>query len=220
MPPSAFRVDPHGAHAREIAQVSHRLNQTEKLFLAEYFVDRDERRAAKAIGLHPGKGKSYLRRYWVDQAIDLVDRDRRERLHVTADRIVEEYAKLGFANMGDYLDAVKGGDHYFETLDRDQRAALSEVVVEQYTDGRGDDAREVKRMKFKVHDKKAALDSMARNLGMFIDRTEVRGEMSLRLANLSRQERIDLMYTLLGRVQRFLPPGETIDMEPAESRDD
>jgi phage terminase small subunit len=214
---ASFRLDPFGPYAREIAHVNSQLNPTERLFLAEYCVDRDERRAAQAAGLHASKGRSWLKRYWIAQALDLMTRDRRERLHVTADRVVEEYAKLGFANMGDYLDAVSRGDHYFESLDRDQRAALSEVVVEQYTDGRGDDARDVKRVKFKVHDKKAALDSLGRHLGMFVDRVEVKNDMQLRLANLTREERIELMYSLLQRVQHLLPPGETIDMEPVEN---
>ncbi len=216
MPPPAFRRDPYGPYADEIAWVNHRLNPNERLFLAEFCVDRDERRAAAAMGLHPGKGKAFLRRDMVVKALDLIDRDRRERHHVTADKLTEEYAKIGFANMGDYLDAAKRGDHYFEDLDRDQRAALAEVTIEEYMDGRGESARDVKKVKFKLHDKKGSLDSLGRHLGIFIDRVEVKNEMAIKLANMTREERHQLMYALLERVGHLLPAGETIDMEPAE----
>jgi phage terminase small subunit len=53
-------------------------------------------------------------------------------------------ALLGFANMQDYMRANEGGDPYldFSSLSRDQAAALQEVTVERYMEGRGEDARE------------------------------------------------------------------------------
>jgi hypothetical protein len=36
-------------------------------------------------------------------------------------------------------------------------AALSEVTVEDFADGRGEDVRAVRRVKFKLYDKRAAL---------------------------------------------------------------
>ena len=44
---------------------------------------------------------------------------------------------------------------------------LAEVTVEDFVDGRGEDARAVKRVKFKLHDKRAALVDLGRHLGMF-----------------------------------------------------
>ena len=43
-------------------------------------------------------------------------------------------------------------------------------------DGRGDDARDVKRTRFKLADKKAALESIGRHLGMFTDKIKVGGD--------------------------------------------
>jgi phage terminase small subunit len=74
---------------------------------------------------------------------------------VTVQRIVDELAKVGFANMGDYLHATTGGDPFFvyDQLTDEQKAALSEVTVEDFKDGRGEDARDVRRIKFKLYDK-------------------------------------------------------------------
>jgi hypothetical protein len=44
---------------------------------------------------------------------------------------------------------------------------LHEVTVEDYVEGHGENARAVKRVKFKPHDKLGALDKLGRHLGLF-----------------------------------------------------
>ena len=50
-------------------------------------------------------------------------------------------------------------------MDRDRRAALEEVQVEHFVEQRGEDARQVRKVKFKLHDEQSALDMLARHLG-------------------------------------------------------
>jgi phage terminase small subunit len=97
-----------------------------------------------------------------------------ERTAITKQRVLEELAKIGFANMKDYMGATPEGDPYldFSALTRDQAAALSEVTVEDFVDGRGENARSVRRVKFKLHDKKGALVDIGKEIGMFINRNE------------------------------------------------
>ena len=66
-------------------------------------------------------------------------------------------------------------------MSRDQAAAIQEFVVDEYMDGRGEDARPVKRTRFKLADKKGALVDIGRHLGMFNDKLKVEGEMSGKL---------------------------------------
>jgi phage terminase small subunit len=98
-----------------------------------------------------------------------------ERAEITAEMVLRELAKIGFANMADYMRAGPEGDPYldFSSLTRDQAAALQEVTVEDFKDGRGEEARDVRRVKFKLSDKRAALVDIGKHLGMFIDRSEV-----------------------------------------------
>jgi phage terminase small subunit len=201
-----FRVDPYGPYASELAEIRRRLTPQQALFIEELLVDLDHERAASSVGLPPKKGKSLAKQYYVRRALELVMAERAARLHVTQDKVVEEYAKLAFANMADYMQTTPDGDPHFDLsrLDRDQKAALSEVTIEDYVDGRGRDAREVKRIKFKLHDKKAALDSLGRHLGMFVDRTEVTGKMDVRLSQMTRAERLQMMQELLAPMQKYL----------------
>lgn len=100
-----------------------------------------------------------------------------KRAEVTVERVLQELAKVGFANMQDYMRAGADGDPYldFSALTRDQAAALSEVTVEDFKDGRGEDARDVRRVKFKLHDKLSALEKIGNHLGMFKKKLEVTG---------------------------------------------
>lgn len=92
-----------------------------------------------------------------------------KRHDVTIDKIVRELALLGFANMQDYIVTQSDGSAYADmsALTRDQAAAIGEITSETYTEGKGEAAREVKRTKFKLLDKRAALVDLGKHLGMF-----------------------------------------------------
>jgi phage terminase small subunit len=96
---------------------------------------------------------------------------------IEATRVLTELAKLAFANMADYMRVGPGGDPVldFSKLTRDQAAALVEVTVEDYLDGRGEDARQVRRVKFKLASKLLALELLGKHLGLFKDRVEHTG---------------------------------------------
>lgn len=96
---------------------------------------------------------------------------------VTQERITAELAKLGFANMLDYMSVGPDGDPVldYSALTRDQAAALIEVTVEDFKDGRGEDARDVRKVKFKLADKRTALVDLGKHLGMFAEKIEHSG---------------------------------------------
>ena len=60
----------------------------------------------------------------------------------------------------DYIHTTADGNPYldFLKLTRDQAAALAEVTVADFVDGRSEDARAVNRVKFKLRDKRAAAE--------------------------------------------------------------
>ena len=111
----------------------------------------------------------------IASAIESAMKARSERTEITQDRVLAEYAKLAFLDPRRFYDE-NGGLIPVPLLPADVAAALSgmEVSVER---GHGEDGptfADVKKIKFV--DKKGALDSVARHLGMFIDRSEVTGK--------------------------------------------
>lgn len=104
-----------------------------------------------------------------------------KRNEITVDKIIRELALLGFSNMLDYVKPQDDGSAYVDLskLTRDQAAAIGEITSEVYMDGAGEDAKPVKRTKFKLSDKRAALVDLGKHLGMFIERHEVKSEVKV-----------------------------------------
>lgn len=106
-----------------------------------------------------------------------------EKAGVTAQAVIEELAKLGFANMQDYVRIGDDGLPYLNlsALTREQAAAIQEVHVETVpalTNEDGEEARpEVRKARFKLADKKGALVELGKYLGIFKpDRVEHTGK--------------------------------------------
>ena len=107
----------------------------------------------------------------VQRAIEQRRYAMKTRQNGIVDRIQDELAKIAFFNIGQVISVTDDGEfiYDFSTATMDEFAAIGECTVEYYTEGKGDDAKEVKRIKVKPYDKKAALDSLARINGMFND---------------------------------------------------
>ena len=150
-------------------------------FVAEYLVDSNATQAAIRAGYSPTSamvtGCRVLKDAKVQAEIAARQLSLIKKLEITQRRVVEELALIGFANMGDYMRATQNGDPYlaFAELTREQKAALAEVTVEDFVDGRGEEARDVRRVKFKLYDKRAALVDLGRHLGMFPTKGEQNG---------------------------------------------
>lgn len=161
------------------------LTPKQRRFVEEYLIDLNATQAAIRAGYSAKTaaviGAENLRKPNIASAIEARQSALAEKHGVTVERIVMELAKLGFSNMADYMRCMPGGDPYldFSALTRDQAAALVEVTVEDYTEGRGEDARDVKRVKFKLADKRAALVDLGRHLGMFKDKVEHSGDVGI-----------------------------------------
>jgi phage terminase small subunit len=75
-----------------------------------------------------------------------------ERAELTGDMVIEELRRLAFANLGHYFKAQFELDPFQLTLE--QTAALQEVTVDIVGhEGEGDDARAVRRIRFKLAEK-------------------------------------------------------------------
>ncbi|QNQ39402.1 terminase small subunit [Brucella intermedia] len=161
------------------------LTPKQEAFVAQYLLDLNATQAAIRAGYSEKtateQGSRLLTNVKVQEAIAKGQNKTAAKLEITKERIVEELAKIGFSNMLDYMRAGTDGDPYldFSSLTREQAAALAEVTVEDFKDGRGEDARDVRRIKFKLHDKKGALVDLAKMLGFMVEKHEHTGEISL-----------------------------------------
>jgi phage terminase small subunit len=157
------------------------LTHKQRLFVGEYLVDFNAAAAARRAGYSEKTadriGHRLLRKVEIQQAVDEATEERLKSLGVTAHRVLEELARLGFSNMLDYVRIGEHGDAYVDLsqMTREQAAAVQEVTVEDFRDGRGGDAREVRRVKFKLADKKSSLELLGKYLKLFTEKHEHSG---------------------------------------------
>lgn len=120
------------------------------------------------------RGRTLLAKPWMRDYIEECRALMRERLRVTEDTIIEEIAKLAFANITDFIVIQQDGTAQTDLsgLTREQLAALSEVTIDTYMDGKGEDARPVKSVKFKLAPKLAALELLGKRHKLWTDVVE------------------------------------------------
>ena len=141
-------------------------------FVEEYLIDLNATQAAIRAGYSAKtaqeQGSRLLTNVMVQEAIQAAQRARSKRAEITADRVLEELAKVGFANAGDYFDWGPDGITVKDKaeLSPDQQAAVAEIS-ETTTQTGG-------TVRIKLHDKIGALEKIGKHLGMYRDIVEVR----------------------------------------------
>ncbi|WP_152051812.1 terminase small subunit [Tautonia marina] len=93
-----------------------------------------------------------------------------KRHEATADRVIAELARLAFLDIRKAFDE-EGNLKPIHELDDDTAAAISGLEVETLFEGKGSEREAVGRLhKIKLSDKKGALDSLAKTLGIAPDK--------------------------------------------------
>ena len=171
---------------QRVSKRSTKLTNKQSRFVEEYLIDLNATQAAIRAGYSKKTanviGPQNLVKLGIAEAIQKAMDARSKRTEITVDRVLKELAKLGFANMLDYMAISSDGLAYVDLskLTREQAAAIQELNIDQYWEGDGEDVREVKKVKFKLADKKGNLEMIGRHLKMFTDKVEVSGNISLK----------------------------------------
>ncbi|MEO6521688.1 MAG: terminase small subunit [Mucilaginibacter sp.] len=147
-------------------QVTPNLNDQQIRFCDEYLVSFNAYKSAISAGysdntarkgeiLHTPKIQEYLR---------LKMQQRSERMEITHDMILREYAKIAFSSMANYYDTQGNIKPVCELTDTEM-AAISFFETRNIAEPDGYIVGAVSRIK--LHNKMAALDKIARHLGFF-----------------------------------------------------
>lgn len=149
------------------------LGDKQAAFVAEYLIDLNATQAAIRAGYSAKAAKvtghRLLTNANVAAAIQKQMDERSKRTGITADRVLEELAKVGFANAADYFEWGPGGITVRDQgdLTPEQTAVVAEVSQTITKEGG--------TIRVKLHDKLGALEKIGRHLKMFTDRHEHTG---------------------------------------------
>ena len=158
-----------------------RRNSRHEIFAREYVKDLNGKRAAIAAGYASESAKVTASRLLsnanVQALVVSLTKKHADKLDLSAEKVLSELARVGFSNMLDYIKITEEGDAYVDlsNLTREQSAAIQEVTVDEYVEGKGKHARKVKRTRLKLVDKIRSLDLLGRHLKLFTERIEVGG---------------------------------------------
>ena len=160
------------------------LTPKQQRFVDEYLIDLNATQAAIRAGYREkaayATGAENLRKPLIAAALTEAMKAREARTEITQDRVLDELAKIGFA---DIRKAVKWGDGIAVTNPESGEIEVSNGVSligsEEIDDATAASISEVSQtaqgIKIKMHDKRAALVDIGRHLGMFKDKLEHTG---------------------------------------------
>lgn len=149
-----------------------KLTDKQELFCKEYLVDLNATQAAIRAGYSEKtaneQGSQNLVKLSIQNRIQELFKGRSERTQITADRVLQEYARIGFSDIRK-LYKEDGTLKMPNELDDDIAAALSgiDVTEEWGFDEDGNRTRTGETKKVKMYNKQGALDSLAKHLGLF-----------------------------------------------------
>lgn len=160
------------------------LTGKQRRFVDEYLIDLNATQAAIRAGYSKKTaqiiGFENLSKPIIAAALQMRMKAREVRTEITQDRVLQEYAKLAFLDPRRFYDET-GTLIPVNLLPADVAAALVGVDVTESYDKEGQSAITTKKIKF--IDKKGALDSVARHLGMFTDKVEHSGSFVVALSD-------------------------------------
>lgn len=174
------------------------LTHKQWLFVQEYIVDLNATQAAIRAGYSVDTAKEIgyenLTKPHVRSAIQEAMNLRSERTKITADRVLTELAKLGFADIRKILTP---GGHLrdLSCLDDDIAAAVQSVEVVTRLSGAKDEKgnQEIEHVhKIRLADKKASLELLAKNLDAFVEKSVVTHEFGESIRQLNHEQGVGL----------------------------
>jgi phage terminase small subunit len=144
---------------------SNKLSTRQQRFVDEYLVDMNGTQAAIRAGYKQRTADQQASRLLTKVKIKDLIEEKRQRLQikteVTAERVLEEYARIAFANVGEYLSYGPKGTLLIDSkkLPKELLACIS--GVKDIPDGKGGTTVQVL-----FHDKMVALAAISKHLGI------------------------------------------------------
>lgn len=149
------------------------LTPKQQRFVEEYLIDLNGTQAALRAGYAESgaavEASRLLRNAKVVEELNKGRQKLSERLEISQERILQEYARIGFSDLRNVLDE-DGKLKSPKDWDDDMAGAIASLEVNVVV---GSDDAGVHTHKIKTWDKPKALDAMAKHLGMFEGKKDV-----------------------------------------------
>lgn len=165
--------------------MANELTGKQKLFCEEYIIDLNATQAAIRAGYSENTsseiGYENLNKPQIQEYLQRLMAKRAERTQITQDRVLQEYARLAFMDVRKLYNE-DGHLKKVQDLDDDTAAAIGSIDVNIAKD---EDGNYEAIKKYKMVDKKGALDSIGKHLGMFVEKHEFTNTPTVKVINMT-----------------------------------
>lgn len=143
-------------------------------FCQEYLIDLNATQAAIRAGYSPKtaneQGAQLLANLSIRREIDRLKAERSRRTGITADRVLQELARIAFVNPTDVINPEDASVR--DDLDEDDAAVIAGVRIKTIP---GKDGGQGIERDVRLHDKVRALELLGKHLGLFEDKLKLDG---------------------------------------------
>lgn len=153
-------------------------NAKQELFCREFHLHRNATKAAKDAGYSAKTaaqiGSRLLKDVKIQARIAELKAEAEANFGITRERFDAHLAAIAFQSMDDYMTFTTDGDPIVDVSRATpmQRSAISKLKVEDYLEGRGEDARDVRKIEITMHPKLPALVKVGELMGYLKDPAE------------------------------------------------
>lgn len=165
--------------------MSEKLTPKQERFIQEYLIDLNATQAAIRAGYSPDAAKDIgcenLAKPNIKNEIDKAIAERSKRTGVNQDRVIEELAKIAFANIKDFAHWSGNGVDFYDSnsISDIDTACISEISE---TETKNDFGTK-RQKKIKLHDKILALEKLGKHLNMFKETVKLEGELGVKIVD-------------------------------------
>ncbi|VTS03336.1 terminase small subunit [Tuwongella immobilis] len=154
------------------------LSPLQERFCLEYLVDLNASAAARRAGYSHRtagqQGERLLKKVEIQNRIRELNAARSQRTEISADRVLAELGRIAFLDVRK-LFTDNGTLRPLPELDEDTARAVSSVDIHEEV---SEESHAIIK-KIRTWDKVAALDKLARHLGLFVERLEHSGKVTI-----------------------------------------
>jgi len=192
--------------------MANKLTDKQELFCKEYLIDLNATQAAIRAGYSEKTAREIARKMLtkvdIETRIQKLIEERSKRTEITSDNVLKELAKIGFADIKDFLeyktektkvrldDLGKQIIDYKIIIDAKDSSEIDGTLVNEVSISKDG------TFKFKLHDKLSALEKIGKHLKMFTDKVESTNINAS--VELSEEEKKEKIKELLKKYPEFL----------------
>lgn len=157
------------------------LNDRESRFVSEYLASLNAMDAYVKAGYSAGGAETnaarLIRRDHIQAAIERGQARIRQKNTKTGDDVIASLSRIAFSGMSKFMRINADGEPEIDMSQctADDLDLLAEVTVDTYMDGKGEDAREVKKIKIRPYSRMDALTKLAQHFGLLVPKGDREG---------------------------------------------